>query len=349
MRTILSAIVLIMAATLAACDRAPATSETSNAPSASLDVVKVNYLPYISFAPLVFAQEEGLFEAEGIRVEFITFKRSNQGIPALAGGQLDVLAGSINAGLLNAMARGAHIRLVADKGHIDTKAPPTTALFVRKELAENGTFEDPERLRGLRYAAREDNATAMFFDRAIIRMGADIKTMKPFEMPTSYRWEALANNSLDMATLTEPWLTRMNQAGGAVAIVNDYEIYPDFQFAVLTFGPSFLEKRPDVGRRFMKAYLRGVRLLNEGKTERNLDALEKHTKLDRELLQNAGWIACRADGMINVPSVMEFQEWSLKDGSLDRVLKPEEFWEPRFVEEAWRELQAEEREAKPTP
>ena len=53
----------------------------------------------------------------------------------------------------------------------------------------------------------------------------------------------------------------------------------------LYYGPAFLDKDPELGRRFMVAYLQGVKQYNEGKTERNLEILQNYTRLDRDLLK----------------------------------------------------------------
>jgi NitT/TauT family transport system substrate-binding protein len=84
----------------------------------------------------------------------------------------------------------------------------------------------------------------------------------------------------------------------------------------------------------MDAYLRGVRQYNEGKTPRNLDLLSRTTGLDREGLERACWIPMRDDGRIDVAGVGALQSWAVERGTLLRQLREDEFWEPRFVEEA---------------
>jgi NitT/TauT family transport system substrate-binding protein len=114
------------------------------------------------------------------------------------------------------------------------------------------------------------------------------------------------------------------------------KIIPDFQFACLVYGPSLLEENPDLGRQFMIAYLAAVRQYNEGKSERNLEILARRTGLDRAFLLRACWPAFRADGRIRTQSIMDFQDWGMSRDFLDRPVAIEEFWDPRFVEEAQR-------------
>jgi NitT/TauT family transport system substrate-binding protein len=90
----------------------------------------------------------------------------------------------------------------------------------------------------------------------------------------------------------------------------------------------------------MVANLKGVRQYNQGKTERNLDILVRHSGLERELLKRLAWPALRNDGMLNVDNVMMFQRWAQKRGMLDRCLDPGEFWDRSFVQYAAAELES---------
>ena len=116
------------------------------------------------------------------------------------------------------------------------------------------------------------------------------------------------------------------------------EVLPGAQHSVVAFGPRLLGKDRDVGRRFLVAYLQGVRQYNLGKTERNLDLLAAETGVDRELLRAACWPSIRGDGKIDVASVLEFQKWAVRRGALDAVVPAERFWDPSFAVEAGRIL-----------
>jgi NitT/TauT family transport system substrate-binding protein len=96
-----------------------------------------------------------------------------------------------------------------------------------------------------------------------------------------------------------------------------------------------LKKNPEAGRRFMVAYLKGVRQYNQGKTERNLEIMSKHTRLDKSILQDACWPQISDDGGINTQSVLDFQDWAVAKGLQDsKKLSAEQMWEPSFVNHA---------------
>jgi NitT/TauT family transport system substrate-binding protein len=90
----------------------------------------------------------------------------------------------------------------------------------------------------------------------------------------------------------------------------------------------------DVGKRFMVAYLKGVRKFNEGKTDENVKIMNKYLKMDEALLKKMCWSSIRNDGMVNVDSMMEFQQWALDKKLVDKPVTREQMFDPTFVQYA---------------
>ena len=296
--------------------------------------LRVAYLPYLSFAPVLVAEENGLFKNYGLEVDFVNIRRTHYGTAALANGKLDVGGGAVSAGLFNLIARGLPVRIVADKGHVPCDGHPYGAVLVRNDLVKQGMLQQPERLRQMRLASPRQTISSMFVDLGLTSHGLSIDDFKVLSIPGPARLPAMAAGQVELMFMGEPWLTRAVEDGHSRVWIGDDEVIPGFQYSVLIFGPELLERRPEIGLRFMAAYLEGVRCYREGKTERNLAILQRHTNLSRELLKRATWPGIRADGAINVESVLEFQKWAAAKGLMENPLRPEEFWEPRFVEEA---------------
>jgi NitT/TauT family transport system substrate-binding protein len=310
-----------------------APSLAADAPAPPPVRLRVLMLPFMTFAPIHLAQEEGFYAQEGLQVEFVHLKDTAQGLAALMHGELDVAAGLIGANILNVMGRGARVRMVADKGY----APPGNCtlwgMLARPGL-EEGRLADPSYLKGLRFEVEKTKADGFLVDRALKAYGLSLDQVATTSVPPANRLEAFHKGNLDLASVNEPWLTRMRTMTGARFWKRGEEIYPDFQWGMILYGPRLLDEDPEAGHRFMRAYLRGVRAYNQGKTPRNLDIFARFTGQDRELLQEMCWSPVRSDGTINVQSVLDFQAWSLATGAVDRALKPEEFWDPRFVARA---------------
>jgi len=300
--------------------------------------LRVLYVRFLSFAPLAIARAEGFFRAQGLDVELVTLPGSHEATPALISGELDVTAGMLKIGDFNAISRGASIRLVADKGHLEP-GPCVPAAFVSRR-----GFPGPEgpdgrdRLRGARIAASPLSFIEYMLETLLARQGLLLSDVKLARLHEAMVGEAVANGSLDAGELVEPDLSRVTRSGGVVIWKSVQDILPGAQLSAIYFGPRLLKRDRDAGRRFLVAYLQGVRQYNQGKTDRNLDILAAETGLDRELLRATCWQPIHGDGRINVDAVVEFQRWAVRRGALDAVVPPERFWDSTLVEEANRML-----------
>jgi NitT/TauT family transport system substrate-binding protein len=296
--------------------------------------LKVLLLPFLSFAPLFIAEEEGYFGEQGLEVEFVRLEKGAHAIPALVRGDLDVAGGGVSISTLNAMAQGSDIKYVADKGHAATDECAFTALVARRELVEAGGLDTTDQLRGLRVAVDPVNFEGYYVEKLLNSNGLAFDDIEVVAMPESVLPDAFVEGTVDLATSGEPWVTRIVQAGNAVTWSSLREVEPEFQFAGILYGPNLLNKHVDVGRRFMVAYLKAVQRYNQGKTARNLDILTEYTGLDPELVEQACWPAFRDDGSINVPSILDFQAWAVEKGHLTSQVTEEQIWDSSFVEHA---------------
>ena len=296
--------------------------------------LKVLLLPYLDYVPLYIAEEEGYFAEQGLQVEFVRMTRSTAAIPILAQGKLDVFAGVLRAGLLNAMARGAKIKFVAGQTYVAPTGCTYVALVVRRALVESGELDNPAQLQGRRISTSRATPSEYFLEKLLNAAGLTLEDIEIVDIPTPLEPEALEKGTIDALDATEPWLTRILQAGHAVILMRAEQVMPNFERAFIAYGPALLDQNPEAGRRFMVAYLKAVRQYNQGKTDRNLEIIAKHTGLDQELLREVCWPPLRNDGQINMQSVLEFQAWALEKGYLDSTLTEDHFWDPRFVEYA---------------
>jgi ABC-type nitrate/sulfonate/bicarbonate transport system substrate-binding protein len=70
---------------------------------------------------------------------------------------------------------------------------------------------------------------------------------------------ALNNRSVDIVLHNEPFMATTLEQGIAVKFRSVDEFYPYMQFSVILYGPHFARDNPDAARRWMVAYLRGLR------------------------------------------------------------------------------------------
>jgi NitT/TauT family transport system substrate-binding protein len=321
----------LLIATLAA--GAASRSEAGN-PASKRIHLKVLYGRYLSFAPLAIAKAERYFEAQGLDVELVHMTGGGEAVPALLRGELDVGAGMLRPAEFNAIARGAAIRIVADKSHYESGPCVSAAFVARPEFLRAKRPDSPDHLRGARASVTPLSFAEYVLETFLSSKGLRLSDLSVARLQDTVAAEALAEGSLDFYHLAEPLLTRTLRSGRVVVWKPVVEILPGAQLATITYGPNLLTRNRDAGRRFMVAYIQGARQYNRGKTVRNVDIISKETGLDPELVRDACWESIRRDGMINVESVLDFQRWAVRRGVLDAPLPPERFWDPSFLDEA---------------
>ncbi|MBD3305028.1 hypothetical protein GF339_01640 [candidate division KSB3 bacterium] len=302
--------------------------------------LKVLLLPHLSFAPFFIAQEEGYFAEQGLDIEFVRMAKIDQAVPSLARGELDVITGDLRASIFNAIARGSQIRIVADKGHIGSETECAyVGVLARRALVESGALDDPSMLRGRKMFMNPLSSSAYYMEKMLATGGL---TLDDVIVQTGLRGpvyaEALQTGALDLSASAQPWLTRILQMGHAVLYMPANEVIPGFQHAAIYYGPNLLQDNPDLGQRFMIAYLQAVRQYNQGKTPRNIDIIATATTIEPQLVEDACWAAIHSDGHINAQSVLEFQQWILDKAALDQIVTEDLFWDGRFIEHANQEL-----------
>jgi len=296
--------------------------------------LKVVILPVLSFAPFFVAEEEGYFAEQGLQIEFIRMNKAAQAIPALAQGQLDVVGGGVSFGILNALLRGAKIKFVGDKGYFAPTGCAFLTLMARQDLVKSGKLENLTQIKGRRIVLDPANFEGYFIEKLISKVGLTLADIEPVDIPDVLLPEAMKKGTIDLAVTAEPWVTRILQTESAINWVPSQQVLPDFQFGFLVYGPSLLEKNPNAGKRFMVAYLKAIQQFNQGKTERNLKIIAKYTELDQDFLRKACWPSFRSNGQIDISSVLDFQSWGFKKTLLDKVIPPNQFWDPSFIEYA---------------
>jgi NitT/TauT family transport system substrate-binding protein len=296
--------------------------------------LKVTLLPFLGFAPIAIAQEEGFFAKEGLEVEYVQFLSTRDTVVPLVQGDLDVLIGMLNPGILNAITRGGNLKIVADKGYIDPDGCAYAGIVAQRALLESGALEDPAQLRGKRLSMTPGLPENFFVDLALAQYGVGVEELENESIPPPNQPDALANDAVDLVSSAEPTLSRILGSGDTGLWIDARDIVPGLQWAVIVYGPSLLEDNPEAGERFMRAYLKAVKQYNQGKTERNLEIVSALTGLPTEALEQACWSSIREDGIPSSQSILDYQAWALENGYLDSVVPEEEFWDARFVEAA---------------
>lgn len=308
----------------------PAAQAQQTSKPVNLTVVT---FPFLSFAPLYIAQDMGFFEEQGLKVKFVKMSEA-AAIPALVRGDIDVWGGLLGTNFLNAMSRGANIKIVSEKGYFSSTGCVAAGLIARKALIESGELDNLSKIKGRRVDIRQSTWQEYFMDKLLEKAGLTSEDFEVVDVNPPGAIGALKGGQIDLAVAAEPWITRILKAGNTVLWIPMRQVLPDLEHAFIEYGPNLLEKNPEAGKRFMIAYLKAVRQANQGRTPRNLEILAHNTRIDQKLLQDICWRTWRNDGRVNTEAMLEFQDWAIKRGLLEAKVPVEQFWDPRYIEHA---------------
>jgi NitT/TauT family transport system substrate-binding protein len=309
--------------------------------------LQVGLIGSASDAGIYIALDEGYFADEGLDVELTVFQNTPAMLPLLGSGQLDVATGGLAVGVFNAAARDVQLRLVADKGSTPGPEWDFAGLMIRKDLVESGRVRDYPDLRGLTIARPTAEGTVPDASvAAALRKGglrpedAQSSVVAFPDMPAAF-----ANGAVEAAIVIEPFIAAIEQRGSAVRWHGNSEFYGNQQIAVIMYGPNLLSARPEVGRRWMNAYVRALRFYNEAfgpkqqGREEAIQILIQHTPVkDRAIYDRMRPAGLDPDGRMQLDAVRADLAFWERQGLATEPVELAKVIDTSFQENAVREL-----------
>jgi len=331
----------------AASTAAPADAPAAPAPAAppALLQVKMAAVPNsLSHSGRYVAMERGYFRDEGIDFEEVPFDTSAKMLPALAAGQVDMAVGGMSAGLFNAIAQGIPVRIVMDS----TSAPPGDSaggLLARKDLVDSGQLRDVRDLRGMRVGiTSKGQSTEWLLATALSQVGLSLADVEVNELAYPDMVIGLANRNTDVAVLIEPFGAQAVSQGSAVRFKDWGDVLPNDHMAMVMYSAAFAQEQTDAGRRYAKAYVRGIRdyvaARNQGRDREAIIAiLMKYSGLrNREIFDQMTWIPLDPDGRVNPATVAAAQDWFADQGYVRTKVDMAQVLDNQFVDYAVAQL-----------
>lgn len=330
-----SAVVVLAVALTSAtwtCSRAPVESAAA-APPPRLTTVSLNFTPSITYGPLMIAKDEGFFEEEGIDADFVRLD-STTSLMALVGGEIDVVSIGIRASVFNLIQRGEPLQIVVGKGHA---GPDCIAeAFIAPSVMAERIAKAGGSVRGERMVVVRGSVVEFMGDQLLARHNLTIEDVVPVSLPQGSVMSTRAGADA-VRFVGEPYLSLLLAEGESKVVVTSDEVAPRHQSTTMLFGKRLLQDDPDLGRRFMRAYLRGVRQWNDGATDRNVEIVVRHTDLPEEAIRGMCWTTTEDDGRIDPRDVQPFLDWALEKKYLDAPITTT-WWNPSFIDDAARSL-----------
>ena len=315
--------------------------------SAQTDKVTIGITNSATDAGFFIAHKKGYFRAEGIEVTTTPFASAAGMIAPLGRGQLDVGAGTVAAGLYNAVEQGILLRIVADKGSVTDKLEYST-LVVRKDLVDGGRYKSLPDLKGMTVATGSPGSgSESSLNEALKKGGLKFADVKVVYMGFPQMFVALTNRGIDAAVTNEPTLTRALREGAAVRASKDI-IYPGQQTAVVLYSENFAQQRRPIAQKFLNAYIRAVRDYNDALLDGKLagpnapdiiSILTEYTEIkDRETYATMNAFAVNPNGGVNAETLKNDYNFFKERGLVGSTVTVEKVMDRSFAEEAVRIL-----------
>jgi NitT/TauT family transport system substrate-binding protein len=232
-------------------------------PAAHAQQLTIGTIGASSDAPFFIADANGYFAEQGLKVTFVRFDTAAKMIPSLGSGEVDVGSGATSAGLYNAVARGIGIKIVSDKAR-NAKGYGFQAIMVRSDLIEGGKVKSLKDFKGLKVAmSGNGNSENAFVNYALTQNGLSYADIDPVFLGFPNQIAAYANKAIDASLTVEPTVTELLKQGTAKKLVSADEVFPDYQTAVIFYGPRFMKEQPDNAAKFMVALVKAIRFYDD--------------------------------------------------------------------------------------
>ncbi|KXH83782.1 ABC transporter substrate-binding protein [Sporosarcina sp. HYO08] len=236
-----------------------------------------------SGAGFYIAKEKGYFEDYNIEVSFADFANSDDMLPALAAGEVDIAGGVSTASFFNAIAQGIDVKIIADKGH-NVPGKSYFTFVIGNHMVDQ--IKDYPDFKGKKIAVSSRNSIdGYIYDEMLKHAGLTEKDVE-FVLLSDFgsMLGAIENGTIDAALNIEPLIAQGVANGFHVRFKDATDYAPESQIAMVLGSPKFMLEERDISLRFMAAYLKGVRDYNDafikgiGKDE-IVDIMTKHTAL----------------------------------------------------------------------
>jgi len=275
--------------------------------------IRIGLVPLISSGPMFIALAKNFFEKVNLNVEVKYFADGALAIPALIAGELDATVSTLNAGLFNAISKGAPYRLMLDRGS-EKKGSGSMTIAASNAMVAAGMTSVAKMglIKGKRVAIQAPGG----IDQYLIGLGAQRAGLDP---RTDITWnpglaypdivKAIGANQADVANVPVPlgFLVEKNNFGKLV--FSGYDIEPDTQLACWAMSEAFMNANKEAAIRFCMAHTYAGRLFNAAAASKDADVVKiisEATKVPAPLIEAAAprWTWYTDNGLPNIESCL---------------------------------------------
>ncbi len=298
--------------------------------------VSVALSEHLTVSSMYLAEESGYVRQAGFQFRPIRIS-ALQAIPLLASGKLDVILGGVPSQLLNAVARGMMIKVVAGREYVNPSCGEGYALYAHRDAFQGGAI-DPRRLKGKRFSVRSRGITEFILDTFLERHQMKAEDVQRVDLPLKEALAALAGGKIDALFDSEISRSPLAISPSIVRVWRFAEVHPFHQYSFISYGESFLRAGLGPGSRFLAAYLKAAGDFLDGRTPRFMREFAARHGLDAEKTLAECRDTFPRDGAIDLPSIQRAIDWNVRKGYATSPIQAQEIVDSRFLVEGHRLL-----------
>lgn len=198
--------------------------------------------------PLIVADNDGLFQKEGISVRLVQFSSAIERDSALQAGKIDGVVTDVLAVVL------------ANQGGFPLKITSLTNGRYGIAVSPKSNIQSIKELEGKNVAVSLNTIIHYFADWSAREAGLKTDSFNLVPVPKMpVRLEMLLSDQIPAAVMPEPFLTTAKLRGARILVSSDDS---GLEAGVLAFPPSIIAKNSDVLRRFYRAYWNAAQRIN---------------------------------------------------------------------------------------
>lgn len=309
------------------------------APAASQQRVKmdVGSVPTLSGGPTFIAKEKGYYAAVGLDVEVHRFSSSSEMAAMIGTNKLQVVGGALSAGFFNSIEKDIPVKIVLSRN----TTPTYNIMMLRTDLKD--TVKTAKDLKGRTVALVARGSIVVYQTGRILETaGLTLKDIETKYMPFPQMAIAFQNKAIDAAIMLPPLSELTEERGFAFRWIDSDDAIKTHPvlISVEQMNMDWAQKNPQAARDYVYASLRGVRdycLAYHGGPNRAavVKILAKYTDVnDEKLIETMEWGARDPLGRIFEASMMDIQDFYIKEGMTQKRFAPADLAYSGWLEEA---------------
>ena len=325
-RAALAAAGLIVAATSAHAQQPPAK-------------VKVALAKSVSNGAMLIAQERGYFKDAGIDLDLSDIDTTADALTLVAQNQIQIVGGGVSAGYFNAIDRGLPVTITISR----VAFPAGHNLMIRPDLKDE--IKSMKDLKGRNVASNGPGSISTYeIGKMLEPHGLTLADVNVKIFPFPQYAIAFANKAVDAGLVIPPWTVSFEKQNIAIPFGSADKLVPGPVTISVNFANTdWLARNPDVANKFYLAYLKGARDWCQGYhgapvRKEIIDLLVKSKVETRPEILDGFWTSPPIDGRVNEKSILDVQEFYLKEKMIKKTFPIEKLVDYKFVDWATKQL-----------